>query len=122
MLGAPSLRRSCFCRKGGIAQSYTVRYLAADNPGGNLRNLPIIATLLLLPIGAASAQESRTHADFRGEGERFKQSCGEFSFKAVPDCAQVLFTDHPLHIAVGSIAPQNGFGAGAAYVGHYRSE
>ena len=30
-----------------------------------------------------------------------------------------LFTDHPLHIAVGSIAPQNGFGAGGAYVGHY---
>jgi hypothetical protein len=32
---------------------------------------------------------------------------------------QLLFTDHPLHIAVGSIAPQNGFGAGGAYVGHY---
>ncbi len=31
----------------------------------------------------------------------------------------MLLTDHPLHIAVGSIAPQNGFGAGGAYVGHY---
>jgi hypothetical protein len=31
----------------------------------------------------------------------------------------MLFTDHPLHIAVGSIAPQNGFGAGLAFVTHY---
>ena len=27
-LGAPSLRRSCFCRKGGIAQNYEVRSIA----------------------------------------------------------------------------------------------
>jgi len=84
-----------------------------------VRRLPIMIALLTSLLSAAVAQESRTHADFRGEGERFKQSCGEFSLKSVPDCAQVLFTDHPLHIAVGSIAPQNGFGAGAAYVGHY---
>ena len=84
-----------------------------------MRKLPIIIALLSPLLSAARAQESRTHAEFRGEGERFKQSCEDFSFKAVPDCAQVLFTDHPLHIAVGSIAPQNGFGAGAAYVGHY---
>lgn len=84
-----------------------------------MRKLPIIVALLLLPISAARAQESQTHADFRGEATRFKQSCKDFSLKAVPGCAQLLFTDHPLHIAVGSIAPQNGFGAGAAYVGHW---
>ena len=28
----------------------------------------------------------------------------------------------PLHIAVGSIAPQNGFGGGVAYVGHHTTE
>lgn len=33
-------------------------------------------------------------------------------------CGEVLFTGQPIHIAVGSIAPQNGFGAGVAYVGH----
>ena len=59
------------------------------------------------------------HADFRGEATRFKQSCEDFSLKALPGCAELLFTDHPLHIAVGSIAPQNGFGAGAALVGHW---
>jgi hypothetical protein len=34
-------------------------------------------------------------------------------------CAQLLFTDHPLHIAVGSLAPLNGFGSGIAFTAHY---
>lgn len=84
-----------------------------------MRNLSIIIALLALPISAARAQESGIHADFRGEATRFKQSCEEFTVKKIPGCADLLFTDHPLHIAVGSIAPQNGFGAGGAYVGHY---
>jgi len=79
----------------------------------------LIAVGLLLQLGAAHAQESQTQADFRGEASRFKQSCGYFSLKGVPGCAQLLFTDHPLHIAVGSIAPQNGFATGGAYVGHW---
>jgi hypothetical protein len=33
-------------------------------------------------------------------------------------CAEVLLTGQPIHIAVGGIAPQNGIGAGLAYVGH----
>ena len=84
-----------------------------------MRKLPIIFMLLLAHVGVALGQESRTHADFRGEGMRFKQNCEKFSLKAAMGCAELLFTDHPLHIAVGSIAPQNGFGAGGAYVGHW---
>jgi hypothetical protein len=83
-----------------------------------VRGLSIVA-LLLLSSAAARPQESRMHADFRGEETRFQQSCGEFSVKALPSCADLLFTDHPLHVAVGSIAPQNGFGAGAALVGNW---
>jgi hypothetical protein len=79
----------------------------------------ILMLALALSTAAARAQESQTHADFRGEATRFKQSCEGFTFKKIPGCASLLFTDHPLHIAVGSIAPQNGFGAGGAYVGHY---
>ena len=45
---------------------------------------------------------------------KFKLNCP----KHIVGCAEVLFTGQPLHIAVGSIAPQNGFGAGLAYVGH----
>jgi hypothetical protein len=49
---------------------------------------------------------------------------GKFRLHCVTDfkvvgCAEVLFTGQPLHIAVGSIAPQSGFGAGLAYVGHH---
>ncbi len=84
-----------------------------------MRRLPVILALLILPGVAAGAQESRTHAAFRTEATDFKQSCENFSLKSIANCAQVLFTGQPLHIAVGSIAPQNGFGAGAAYVGNW---
>lgn len=81
-----------------------------------------MAILLLVLIAAGSAQaqnESKLGADFRGEGDRFRQSCEKFSISSFLSCAELLFTDHPLHIAVGSIAPENGFGAGPAFVAHY---
>ena len=84
-----------------------------------MRKLTLILALLALQSAVAPAQESQIHADFRGEATRFKLSCDGFTFKKIPGCADLLFTDHPLHIAAGSIAPQNGFGAGGAYVGHY---
>jgi hypothetical protein len=42
---------------------------------------------------------------------RLGDSCGEF--KILP-CVTTLFTDHPFHIAVSSLAPGNGFAAGPA--------
>jgi hypothetical protein len=77
------------------------------------RNLMV---LLWLGSTIASAQEGALHADFRRESERIADACKGFSFKAVPGCAIELFTDHPLHIAAGSMPPQNGFGLGGAFV------
>lgn len=79
-----------------------------------MRRAPLLACLAV--SASLCAQETNLGADFRKEGERFGQSCG--SVKLVP-CAQLLFTDHPLHIAVGSLAPQNGFGSGIAFTTHY---
>ncbi|HXX18640.1 MAG TPA: hypothetical protein VEJ46_04500 [Candidatus Acidoferrum sp.] len=64
----------------------------------------------------ASAQESAVHAELRDEGDRISNACGTFSLKSMPGCAYTLFTDHPFHIAAGSMPPQNGFGFGAAFV------
>jgi hypothetical protein len=72
--------------------------------------------MLLLVSTAALAQESWVHADFRREGERVADACKFHNFMSVGSCAYTLFTDHPLHIAAGSMPPQNGFGLGAAYV------
>ncbi len=83
-----------------------------------LRSL-IIFGLVAASAAGVSGQEGRMHADFRGEATRFSESCGTFTVKAVPSCAELLFTDHPIHIAVGSIAPQNGFAGGVAMVGHW---
>lgn len=59
---------------------------------------------------------SGTGPDNPSELYKFQHSC--FNFKGLADCAEELFTGQPIHVAVGSIAPQNGFGAGLAYVGH----
>jgi hypothetical protein len=89
----------------------------------------VIFTWLAMGVGLAQgnppppAQPSPTPqhegelaADFRHEHEHFSGSC--VGFKSPFGCLQTLFTDHPLHIAVGSIAPQNGFAAGLALVTH----
>jgi hypothetical protein len=68
---------------------------------------------------AALPAEDRLGADFRGEATRLPESCSGFSLGKIGSCAELLFTDHPLHIAVGSMAPQNGFGSGLSLVGHW---
>jgi hypothetical protein len=78
----------------------------------------------MIAAGAAQAQQpapaptstpSPARIDSPAEIDKLKESCGAFN---IPDCAEELFTGKPVHVAAGSIAPQNGFGAGIAYVGH----
>ena len=75
-----------------------------------------VLLVLMTAPAVASAQESPLAAELRREGERVSDACGTFSFKSVPGCGYTLFTDHPLHIAAGSMPPQNGFGLGGAFV------
>lgn len=74
-------------------------------------SLPIVVLLL---SAATWAQESPLHAELRRESERVAQACGRL--QSIGSCAYTLFTDHPLHIAAGSMPPQNGFGVGGAFV------
>jgi hypothetical protein len=81
--------------------------------------------LFLVAAGTAQAQQtspasSTERVDNPSELYKLKTSCSEL--KKVADCALELFTGQPVHIAVGSIAPQNGFAAGVAYVGHKTTE
>ena len=77
-----------------------------------------IGLLLLLPcyLPMAWSQESALKGELRREGERVSDACRTFNFKSIPSCGYTLFTDHPLHIAAGSMPPQNGFGLGGAFV------
>jgi hypothetical protein len=72
--------------------------------------------VLMLTSAPTWAQESMMQAEFRREGERASDACKDFALKTVPGCAYEIFTDHPLHIAAGSLPAQNGFGLGAAFV------
>ena len=82
----------------------------------------IALAMILFAAGSVRAQDNPPQPspappkiDPSGELDKLKESCG--AFKIMP-CAQELFTGKPVHIAAGSIAPQNGFGAGIAYLGH----
>jgi hypothetical protein len=72
---------------------------------------------VLTAVPASAQNESRIHSDFRREGEALGV-CGKFSFGNLTGCGQTLVMGQPMHIAVGSLSPQNGFGAGLAFVEH----
>src|SRR6266567_3916002 len=91
---------------------------AENSRGGSFREAGMRWSAVLVLVGVSTvafAQESALHAELRRESERVSDAC-QASFKAVPVCAYTLFTDHPLHIAAGSMPPQNGFGLGGAFV------
>jgi hypothetical protein len=81
----------------------------------------LAALLLLCPAIAAAAQDTKAQdpkegslaSEMRREREALSSTCN--SLKGAFGCGQNLFMDPPFHIAVGSIAPQNGFAAGAAF-------
>jgi hypothetical protein len=86
-----------------------------------IASLSLLA-LLLSPASVLLAQgnpstPSEANVDNPSEISKFKETCGSFQLANAGGCAELLFTGHPVHIAVGSLAPQNGFGAGLAYVG-----
>src|SRR5215813_898392 len=92
--------------------------------GGHVRRHTLFlcaCLIIMIMAGRVRAQEGTPQTDegnlrseFRREGEKFKKDCS--SLKSLTGCAEALFLGHPLHIAVGSIAPQNGFGFGPAFV------
>ena len=77
----------------------------------------VVLAVALLIACPALAQESRLASDWRREREKIAENCGEM--KKLASCAVTLVTDYPFHIAVGNLAPKNGFGFGLAFVERY---
>jgi hypothetical protein len=74
----------------------------------------LVVACVLTAAPALAQGETTLGSEFRHEGEKIKASCKDLG--SVAGCAATLATDHPLHLAFGSVAPQNGFGFGAAFV------
>jgi hypothetical protein len=84
----------------------------------------IIFLLSTLAAPALWAQQPAAPADTGPDNPSelyvLRHSCS--NLRGLMDCGEEVFTGQPVHIAVGSIAAQNGFGAGLAYVGHKTTE
>ena len=62
--------------------------------------------------------ETQLAAAFRHEGENLSHDC-QAKLSALFACAAAGLTETPVHLAVGSLAPKNGFAVGPAFVVHY---
>jgi len=80
----------------------------------------LLSTLAAPALWAQQPAPADTGPDNPSELPTLRRTCSNLN--GLMDCGQELFTGQPVHIAVGSIAPQNGFGAGLAYVGHKTTE
>jgi hypothetical protein len=70
--------------------------------------------LALVPV-AADAQESKLSADLRREGQEIREHCQGLTPKGLGSCAYALTTLSPIHVALGNLAPQNGFAFGVSF-------
>lgn len=83
----------------------------------------LLACVLPSAMPSLAQNQGRVARDFETEGKSL-EACRSFSFGNLTDCGQTLIMGQPMHIAVGSLSPDNGFGAGLAFVEHkdYASE
>src|SRR5215467_7245363 len=70
---------------------------------------------------APPGQQGQLAAEFALQRKAIAGACAAGAASLVK-CPIELITDHPIHVAIGSLAPQNGFALGPAFVTHRLSE
>jgi hypothetical protein len=81
---------------------------------GALQAAAAVAVFSGVFVATARAQESQFTSDLRREGEQIRESCNSVNPKALGGCAYTLVSSYPFHLALGSLAPGNGFAFGLA--------
>ena len=78
-------------------------------------------TLLVPLLAPPAGGQTQLGAEFALQRGRLANAC-QAKLSSLKSCPVELLTDHPVHLAVGSLAPQNGFAMGPAFVTHHVSE
>ena len=81
-----------------------------------MKRILLLLSFLAGLHGIVRAQESQFALDLHREAQELRTDCSEGWQKLLFVCAEDVFTEQPLHLAVGSLAPQDGFGVGPALV------
>jgi hypothetical protein len=79
---------------------------------------PLILLVYLTAAGQTPGGQSQIGAEFSLQKGRIAAACAAGA-ASLYKCPIEFLTDHPIHMAVGSLAPQNGFAFGPAYVTHF---
>ena len=79
---------------------------------------PLMLLVYLTAAGHAQGSQGQVAAEFNLQKGRIVDACTDGA-KSLYKCPAEFLTDHPVHMAVGSLAPQNGFAFGPAYVTHF---
>jgi hypothetical protein len=79
---------------------------------------PLILFVYLTAAGQAPGGQGQVAAELSLQRSRIADACTGGA-KALYKCPIEFLTDHPIHMAIGSLAPQNGFAFGPAYVTHF---
>ena len=78
---------------------------------------PIILFVPLFLPAAPAGHQGQLAAEFSLQGQRIAAACPPLP-SSLATCPIEFLTDHPIHLAAGSLAPQNGFAFGPAFVTH----
>jgi hypothetical protein len=78
----------------------------------------LILFVYLTAAGQTPGGQGQVASEFSLQKGRIADACAAGA-ASLYKCPIEFLTDHPIHMAVGSLAPQNGFAFGPAYVTHF---
>src|SRR5215475_470184 len=107
----PPAHDATFSQEGGQQEEGSIRGqeqrlgAQAEQKGDAMKLSSAFAIALLCAVPVRAQNEGAIHSEFRQEAEKVRESCSGWTVKQVGGCAVTLATEHPLHVAFGSIAP-----------------
>src|SRR5512147_1373699 len=83
-----------------------------------MRTILLVVCLVAVVVPAYAQNGPRPQDEWQRERDALATYCGGLDLGAVPGCGIALATQSPVHVSLGTIAPQNKVGFGPSVAGH----